>query len=71
MMTERIENELKHGGLLTVEEIGARLGLSAEVVRALAKSGKIPSFRIGRSLRFSPDDLATFIHSCRGPERMA
>ncbi len=43
--------------LLTAEEVGQRLGMSAWSVYELAKRRQIPHMRIGRRMRFRQADL--------------
>lgn len=49
--------------LLRVDEVAARLDLSEPRVYALARQGILPSVRLGRQLRFSPEVLEEFIRS--------
>lgn len=39
---------------LTAEEVAAYLGISAQTVRKLARSGDIPAQRYGKLWRFNP-----------------
>ena len=39
---------------LTTDEVAAKLGISPETVRRLARSGKIPAIRYGKLWRFDP-----------------
>ena len=38
--------------MLTVDELARRLAVGAERVRELARTGAIPSMRVGKTLRF-------------------
>lgn len=41
-------------------EVAALLGVSQNLVYKLAKEGEIPSYHVGRKLRFTPDDVAAY-----------
>lgn len=43
--------------LLTASEVGQRLRLPLSTVYYLAKQGKLPCFRVGRSWRFLKDEI--------------
>jgi excisionase family DNA binding protein len=49
--------------LLTVEEVAELLALSPKTIYAWAGSRRIPSLRLGRSLRFSEKDLKAWLDS--------
>ena len=40
---------------LTAEEVAAKLGISPETVRRLARTGKLPAQRYGKLWRFDPE----------------
>jgi excisionase family DNA binding protein len=44
--------------LLTLSEVADLLRISVRTVRRLSASGRLPCIRIGRQLRFRPDDVA-------------
>lgn len=44
--------------LLTAEEVAAQLRLGLSTVYGLARSGELPSMRLGGAVRFHPDDLS-------------
>lgn len=48
---------------LTVDQVSGMLGLSRNTVYKLAKEGEIPSYRLGRKLRFSRQDVVDSILS--------
>jgi excisionase family DNA binding protein len=51
-------------GLLTAEQVGAKIGLSGWTVRKLARLKKIQAYRFGyRTIRFKHSDVETFIES--------
>lgn len=51
--------------LLTAEEVAAHLRLGLSTVYGLARSGELPSMRLGGAVRFHPDDLSTWMQQCR------
>jgi excisionase family DNA binding protein len=57
--------------LLTVREAAARLSVSVAWVNAHTANGKrrrrpiLPSVKLGRSVRISPEDLEQFIATCK------
>jgi excisionase family DNA binding protein len=46
---------------LTTSELAAVLGVSRRSIFDLAKAGRIPSFRVGSSVRFDPHRVATWL----------
>ena len=66
--TYAIEKELAmadyldiHAHALTARDVADMLGVSQNFVYKLAKEGKIPSYRVGRKLRFASDDIASYM----------
>jgi len=57
--------------LLDADTVGASLGVSPEKVYLLARSGELRSVSIGRSVRFHPDDVTTFVEERRRNGRTA
>jgi excisionase family DNA binding protein len=51
--------------LLTIEEAAGRISMSARYVRRLVSERRIGFYRIGRSVRIDPADLADFITAGR------
>lgn len=49
--------------MLDVEEVMERLGVSDSTVRRLVKDGKLRAYRIGRRLKFKPEDIDRFVES--------
>jgi excisionase family DNA binding protein len=47
--------------LLTLEEAGVRLSVSARTVRRLIEAGELAPVRIGRSLRVSADSIRAYV----------
>lgn len=52
--------------LYTVDEIAAQLRLHPLTVYRAVKDGRLEAFRIGRSIRITPDALEAFIQVPRG-----
>lgn len=52
--------------ILTADEVAAWLGVKASWVYAEARAGRIPTFRLGRYVRFREDAVANWV---RGLER--
>jgi excisionase family DNA binding protein len=51
----------KMGHALTADDLARLLSVSKVMVYKLASEGKIPSFRIGMSLRFDPHSVAVWL----------
>jgi excisionase family DNA binding protein len=58
-------------GLLTYEDVAARLRVSEPTVRRWAAAGTLPVVHIGRSARVKPADLAAFIDALPTERRAA
>lgn len=56
---ERIEEA---PGALTAQQVAEFLHVSDMTIYRLAKAGRIPSFRVGNSLRFDPKAVARWLH---------
>ena len=52
--------------LLTPPEVAKRLTVSQSVVRRLARSGELPSLKIGGSRRFDPADVDAYVNAQKG-----
>ena len=52
-------------GLLTIDEAAAVIKMSTRYVRRLVAERRIAFYRIGRSIRLAPDDLAAHVKSGR------
>lgn len=53
------------GAMLTAAEAARTLGVSARMVYALFKAGKLAGYKIGRAIRFAETDVEDFKASCR------
>lgn len=49
--------------LLTPREAANRLRISPRSLWSLTKSGEVQCVRIGRSVRYSPDDLSAYVEA--------
>lgn len=49
------------GQLLSARQAAARLCISTRKLWSMTSSGEIPAIRIGRGVRYAPDDLAAYI----------
>jgi len=47
--------------LLTADEVAARLHIHVQTIYLWARTHRIPSFKIGHSLRFRPDMIDAWI----------
>ena len=50
---------------LDVPSSATYLGVSSKYVRRLVQERRIPFLKVGRLLRFLPDDLDVFLDGCR------
>ena len=55
----------KFAPLLTTHQAAALLGIGKRTLQELVAARKIACCRIGRCVRFHPDDLAAFVESNR------
>lgn len=55
--------------LLKVRDAAALLNVSVFTLYTWARSGKLPVVKLGKALRFRPDDLASFVRRSRRPAR--
>ena len=56
------------GGLLSVRQVAAQLGVSAATVYALCERGELVHARISNSIRVDPSDLAAFVERGKEPK---
>ncbi len=59
-LADRIEN---FGRALNARQLAALLAVSTIAIYKHAKAGRIPSFRIGTSVRFCPKAVANWLRS--------
>lgn len=51
--------------LLTVEQLAKRLSVNPMTVRRMIRRGQIAAVRIGRAIRFRPEDIDAFLESVK------
>lgn len=56
-----VENE----GFWSIEQVCQHLNIKRSMAYSLVESGSIPFYRIGRLLRFKPDDVKSWMESHR------
>jgi len=56
-------------GVLTAQEVASILQVNRNTVYNLAKTGALPSYNVGRKLRFSLDDVQAFIEASKNARR--
>jgi excisionase family DNA binding protein len=52
--------------LVVAREAAEALAISERTLWALTASGQITAIRIGRAVRYSPEDLADYVRRARG-----
>jgi len=52
---------------LKVQEVADLLGVTPQHIYRMAATGRIPSFRISGSVRFDPEELATWLRDKQFP----
>jgi excisionase family DNA binding protein len=52
---------------LDVEQAAAYLGVTPRKVRRLREQRRLPTLKLGRDVRFDPDDLDAYLKQCREP----
>lgn len=59
-------SQLSAAPLWTVDDVAAYLQLAPETVRVMARSGEIPSMKLGKRLwRFQPDQIEAWLEKSR------
>ena len=51
--------------LWTVDDLAAAWQVSAHTIRRWHEDGQIPSIKIGKLVRFSPEDMRAFAHASK------
>ena len=57
MMSRQSDRDSQPEVLLDVDGVAAVLGLHQQTIYGMARSGELPSIRVGRTWRFRPSDL--------------
>ncbi len=68
VISSRPETEAKAKAPVRLEDpdaVATRLGVTREYVRRLAREGRIPSFKVGKFLRFDHDEIEQWIERNR------
>ncbi len=55
--------------LLSMDQLAERLGVTRRHVRRLVDERRVPFLRVGRFIRFDPQQVATWLDSNRVPAR--
>jgi excisionase family DNA binding protein len=53
--------------LMTAQEVADALGLSALTILHWASDGRLPSLKLGRAVRFRPEDINAFLAGAYRP----
>lgn len=56
-------------GLLKIDEAANYLRLTIPTLRKWRFEGKLPFYKLGRSIRFKKEDLDSFLSSCFQPSK--
>jgi excisionase family DNA binding protein len=62
-----VETLKSRTGALKVAEVARLFGVTPQHIYKMAASGSIPSFRISGSVRFDPDEVATWLTEKQAP----
>ncbi|MGI8753206.1 MAG: helix-turn-helix domain-containing protein [Acidimicrobiales bacterium] len=54
--------------LLTIEELAEHLGVTVRHVRRQVAERRVPYLKVGRLVRFDPDEISLWINEARHPE---
>ena len=54
---------------LKIEEVADVLGFNKKTIERMARTSRIPSFKIGNQVRFDPRHLAEWAKTARGDKR--
>lgn len=57
------------GGLIGIEALAERLGVSERFVRRLVAERRVPYLKIGKYVRFDPAEIEQWVAACRVPHR--
>jgi excisionase family DNA binding protein len=57
--------------LLTMDQLAERLGVTRRHVRRLVDERRVPFLKVGRFIRFNPEQIAAWLDSLRVPARVA
>ena len=51
--------------LLTASDVAEWLSLSKHTILDMAEDGRLPSFKLGRAVRFRPSEISAWLEACR------
>jgi len=54
--------------LLTIDQVAAHLGTSPRHIRRLIAERRVPYLKVGRLVRFDPNDVAGWLEDSRRPQ---
>lgn len=54
--------------LLTIDQLAERLGITVRHVRRLVAERRVPYLKVGKLVRFDPDQIAAWLHTTCQPE---
>lgn len=57
----RMDKSNQQEGLWTAKRVADFLGIHPQTVYAKSRTGEVPSIRIGRGLRFRPEDIRAYL----------
>jgi excisionase family DNA binding protein len=60
-----VERIRLHKSALTAKDLAELLGCTVRNIHMAAKKGKIPSYRVGGSVRFDPVETAEWLATCK------
>ena len=53
--------------LLTIDQLAQRLGITVRHVRRLVAERRVPYYKVGRLVRFDPDEIGEWLRDRRRP----
>lgn len=53
------------GRWMSTEEAAAELGITTRTLYRAVDDGRLTAYRFGRVIRFRPEDIETYMESCR------
>lgn len=65
--TRSPEGTRVHGALWTAHEVAAMLGVSHEYIWQLSREGRIPTVSLGRSRRYRPESVLSWLEEIESP----
>jgi excisionase family DNA binding protein len=53
--------------LMSIDQLAQRLGITVRHVRRLVAERRVPCYKVGRLVRFDPDEIGEWLHDRRRP----